>query len=321
MSRVIVTGGAGFIGSHLVDKLVENGYEVTVIDNLSSGDVNNLKDSLSSGRVNLVKADLRSWGDWVGEFKGALAVFHLAANPEVRVSSVEPRSHFDNNLVATFNVAEAARLGDVKYIVFASSSTVYGDARVLPTPEDHPMEPISVYGATKAASEVILGTYSRLYGIKVVNLRYANIVGPRSRHGVIYDFYVKLMRNPSVLEVLGDGSQRKSYLYVDDAVDATLFLFNKLINGGLQDQAFNVGNRDWVTVMEIARIVIEEVGLRNVNIVTKPTTPDGRGWPGDVKYMLLDISKLTRLGWSPRYSSAEAVRLTIRWLKRGASLP
>lgn len=319
MNKVIVTGGAGFIGSHLVDKLVKGDYEVTVIDNFSSGDVSNLKESLSSGRLNIVKADLRNWGDWVKEFKDAQAVFHLAANPEVRISSVEPRSHFDNNLVATFNVAEAVRLNDVKYVVFASSSTVYGDAKVLPTPEDHPIEPISIYGATKASSEVLLDTYSRLYGIKVVNLRYANIIGPRSRHGVIYDFYVKLSRNPTMLEVLGDGTQRKSYLYVDDAVDATLFLFNKLINGSIQGGAFNVGNRDWVTVMEIAKIVIEELGLRNVNIVTKPSTPDGRGWPGDVKYMLLDITKLSKLGWSPRFSSAEAVRLTIRWLKGAPS--
>lgn len=319
MSRIIVTGGAGFIGSHLVDKLVKSGYEVTVLDNFSSGDVSNLRESLGSGKVNVVKADLKYWGDWVNEFKGAYAVFHLAANPEVRVSAVEPRSHFDNNLVTTFNVAEAARVSDVKYIVFASSSTVYGDAKVLPTPEDHPIMPISVYGATKAAGEVILTTYSRLYGIRVVNLRYANIVGPRSRHGVIYDFYVKLTRNPRELEVLGDGSQRKSYLYVDDAVDATLFLFNKLTNGSLQEQAFNVGNRDWITVMDIARIVIEELGLRDVNIVTKAMTPDGRGWLGDVKYMLLDTSKLIKLGWSPRYSSADAVRLTIRWLKGNAS--
>lgn len=147
-----------------------------------------------------------------------------------------------------------------------------------------------------------------------MNVRYANIIGPRSRHGVVYDFYRKLKANPTILEILGDGTQRKSYLYVSDAVDATLFLFNKLTSNALDGTAYNVGNRDWVTVMDIARIVTEELKLSNVKFVTKPMTADGRGWPGDVKYMMLDIGRLMKLGWTPKYSSAEAVRLTVRWL-------
>ena len=321
MAKIIVTGGAGFIGSHLVDRLVSMGHEVVVVDNFTSGKMENLADAIKTGRVSVINGDLRYWGDWANSFRDAYAVFHMAANPEVRISSTEPRVHFENNVVATFNVLEASRLNDVKYVVFASSSTVYGDASVLPTPEDYPISPISVYGASKAAGEVLVSTYSRLYGIRSVSLRYANIVGPRSTHGVIYDFVRKLKSNPTQLEVLGDGTQRKSYLYVYDAVDATIFLYNKLTSNALDSNAYNVGNVDWVTVMDIARIVIEEMGLRGVKVVTKPATPDGRGWLGDVKYMLLDVSKLMKLGWRPRYSSAEAVRLTARWLIANLNSP
>lgn len=316
---VVVTGGAGFIGSHIVDYIVEKGLaeRVVVIDNLSSGSIDNIRRWIEIGRVELVLSDLKHFSkEWVEKIKDAEAVIHMAANPEVKLSSIEPRIHFDENLVATFNVLEASRINDVGVHLFASSSTVYGDARVIPTPETYPYEPVSVYGASKAACEILYKTYSSLYGFSVSIARYANIIGPRSTHGVVVDFIHKLRRDPTILEILGDGTQRKSYLYISDAVEATITLL-RLCTENKGFHVYNVGNEDWVTVKEIADIVVEEMGLKNVRYVFKPATPDGRGWPGDVKLMLLDIAKIKSLGWRPLISSAEAVRRTARAIIRG----
>ncbi len=316
--KVVVTGGAGFIGSHLVDFMVDRGLakHIVVIDNLSSGSLDNLARHLDKPYLTFVRSDLKRFdSEWVKHLQGADVVFHFAANPEVRVSVTEPRIHFDENVVATFNILEACRLNDVGLIVFASSSTVYGDAKQIPTPEDyHPLEPISVYGAAKLSAEILHITYSKLYGIRSLILRYANIIGPRSNHGVIVDFIRKLRTNPNMLEILGDGTQRKSYLHVYDAVDATLHLARYVIERKPSFEVFNVGNDDWITVREIADIVVEEMGLKNVRYVFKPGTSDGRGWPGDVKFMLLDITKLRSTGWIPTMSSREAVRKTVRQL-------
>ena len=312
-SKCVVTGGAGFIGSHLVDRLSVKTSNITVIDNLSSGSLENIKMHIGKPYLTFIKADLKSPdSEWVKEFVDADVVYHLAANPEVRVSVTDPKIHFDENVVTTFNVLEACRKGDVRYLVFASSSTVYGDARTIPTPEDHPLEPISVYGACKLVCENLMISYAKLYGIKCLILRYANIIGPRSNHGVIIDFVKKLKNNPRKLEILGDGSQKKSYLYIDDAVEATIHLFQKFKEDRKEYDIYNVGNYDWITVKEIAGIVAEEMRLGSVSYVFKPGTRDGRGWPGDVKFMLLDISKLKSTGWRPRWSSKEAVRKTVK---------
>ncbi|ACB39436.1 NAD-dependent epimerase/dehydratase family protein [Pyrobaculum neutrophilum] len=299
--RVLVTGGAGFIGSHLVDRLVEEGYEVVVVDNLSSGRWENV-----NPRAEFIRRDLKEPGWGVG--LRADAVFHFAANPEVRVSTTEPRVHFEENVVATFNVLEWARVSGVRMVVFASSSTVYGDARVMPTPEDYPLEPVSVYGTAKAAGEVMCATYARLYGVRCLALRYANVVGPRLRHGALYDFLMKLRKKPEELEVLGDGTQKKSYLHVEEAVEATLRAWRKFEEVGEPYLALNVGNFDVASVLDIARAVAEAMGL-SPQIKLRPATPDGRGWPGDVKYMLLSIKKIVELtGWRPRLNSLETVR-------------
>ena len=314
--KVLVTGGAGFIGSHLVDRLMSEGCRVIVVDDLSSGRVENVKPWLDDPSFRFVKDDLKNLGSWVGEFKDVDAVFHYAANPEVRVSVTEPRIHFEENLQATFNVLEACRSFKVPYLVFASTSTVYGDAEVIPTPEDyHPLKPISVYGAVKLACETLIGTYTRLYGLKALILRYANVVGPRMSHGVIIDFIRKLKADSKRLEILGDGSQRKSYLYVEDAVNATLKALDQMIGSDELMEVFNVGSEDWVNVKQIADIIVEAMGLRDVEYVYRPATDDGRGWLGDVKTMLLDISKIKRgVGWSPRLSSKDSVKLTVQSL-------
>ncbi len=313
MERILVTGGAGFIGSHLVDRLVMEGYNVRVIDNLSSGDLSYISHHIGKPNFEFIRGDLKSPEDVSRAIKDIDTVFHFAANPEVRLSVTEPEIHFRENIYATFNLLEAMRReGGVELFVFASSSTVYGDAKIIPTPETHEIRPISVYGASKAGCEALICSYAHLYGFKAVSLRYANIVGPRLRHGVIYDFIVKLRKNPKKLEILGDGTQRKSYLYITDTLDATLFAAQHI--EGWYD-VYNIGNDDWITVKEIADIVARAMGVRPEYVFTGGTR-DGRGWPGDVKFMRLSIDKIKKKGWRPKYSSREAVRLTAESLVR-----
>jgi UDP-glucose 4-epimerase len=317
MERILVTGGAGFIGSHLVDYLLGRGYFVRVVDNLSSGRLEYISRHIGRGSFEFIRGDLKDPRVAEESVKGIDTVYHFAANPEVRLSTVNPRVHFNENLLVTFNMLEAARkTGSVELFVFASSSTVYGDATVIPTPESYEIKPISVYGASKAGCEALLSAYSHLYGFRGLSLRYANIVGPRLRHGVIYDFLEKLRISPEKLEILGDGSQRKSYLYITDTIEATVFLAQ---NSRSQYDVFNVGNEDWITVKEIAEIVSNAAGLKP-KFIYMGGTSDGRGWPGDVKLMLLSIDKIKKLGWRPKYSSRQAVELTAKSLARELGL-
>lgn len=289
---VLVTGGAGFIGSHIVDKLINEGHRVRVIDNLSTGRTENLKHLENNPNLEFIKGDLKNEKDTEEAVKGVNTVFHFAANPEVRVSTTNPRTHFEENVVTTFNLLEAMRkLGGVREIVFASSSSVYGEPEEIPVGEEAPVRPVSVYGASKAACENLIHAYSRLYGIKAVILRYANIIGPRLRHGVIYDLLMKLGKNTSELEVLGDGTQVRSYVYIDDAVEATMLAWK---NSTGNYEVYNVGNEDWITVNDIVKAILNELGLSNVKIIHKPIL-HGVGWPGDVKKITLRIDRLKAL--------------------------
>jgi len=312
--EVVITGVAGFLGSRLASFIVDKGYRVTGLDNLSTGSLNNLASIMDDQNFTFIRADLLDLYDWINVFKDKDIVFHFAANPEVRHGLIDPIEHYHQNLTATMNVLEASRRWGINIIVFASSSTVYGDAEVIPTPETHPLKPISIYGATKAAAETLCETYARLYGVRCLILRYANIIGPGLTHGVIYDFIRKLEDNKHSLEILGDGTQRKSYLFIDDAIGATIHLLNIFMSSNHIYDVYNIGNDDWITVREIADIITSEMGLEGVNYIYKPATLDGRGWPGDVKYMLLDITKLKDTGWSPRLDSGEAVKNTVRAL-------
>lgn len=299
---VLVTGGAGFIGSHLVDKLVDMGLAVRVVDNFSSGRMDNVRHH--AGQIEVLNADLKNPHVTFEAVKGVEAVFHFAANPEVRVSTTNPEVHFGENIVATFNLLEAMRKADVGQLVFASSSSVYGEPEDIPVDESAPIRPVSVYGASKAACENLIHAYTRLYGIGAVALRYANVVGPRLRHGVVYDFIVKLLRQPEELEILGDGTQTRSYIHIGDAVEATVAAW-KSIHGGFE--AYNVGSVDWVNVNQIAQIVTSAMGLRDVRFTYKPVL-HGVGWPGDVKRIALTIERLKALGWKPRMNSEQALR-------------
>jgi len=313
--KVLVTGGAGFIGSHIVDKLVIDGYRVRVVDNMSSGRLENLKHWLDSKSVELLVGDLREPEVALRAVDGANVVFHFAANPEVRLSTTEPEVHFTNNIVATFNVLEAIRRKGVEEIVFASSSTVYGEPETIPVGEDAPLKPISVYGASKAACENIIHSYTKLYGIKAVVLRYANIVGPRLKHGVVWDFINKLLVDRRRLEILGDGRQVRSYMHVEDAVEATMIAWRKS-KGDFE--LYNIASEDWITVDDVADIVVEVMGLKDVEKVYRPML-HGIGWPGDVKRVALRIDRLRMLGFKPKMRSREAVARTVAGLLREIS--
>ncbi len=305
--RILVTGGAGFIGSHLVDRLAAEGHQVRVIDNLSSGRLENLAHRRD---VEVIIGDLKNPQDAQKAVRGVDAVFHFAANPEVRVSTTNPDIHFNENVVATFNLLEAMRKNDVGQLVFASSSSVYGEPDKILVDENAPLRPVSVYGASKAACENLIHAYAKLYGFRAVALRYANVVGPRLRHGVIWDFINKLRKNPHELEILGDGKQVRSYIYIDDAVEATLLAWKKAAD---TYAAYNVAAEDWITVDEVADLVIEAMGLTNVKKTYKPVL-HGVGWPGDVKKIALKIDKIKQLDFEPKVNSREAVRLTAKSL-------
>jgi UDP-glucose 4-epimerase len=311
MMRIMVTGGAGFIGSHIVDRLMSEGHEVVVYDNLSSGKKEFIEHHMGKENFRFVQADLLDFETLNREMKDIDIVYHVAANPDVRLGAKDTKVHMEQNVLATYNVLEAMRINGVRDIVFTSTSTVYGEAKKIPTPEDYgPLIPISLYGASKLGAEAFITSYAHTFDMKAVIYRFANIVGPRGTHGVIYDFIMKLKKNPQELEILGDGTQTKSYLYVEDCVDAIIYGYK---NRREDVEIFNIGSEDWVNVRRIADIVVEEMGLENV---AYRFTGGKRGWKGDVPKMLLSIEKIKSYGWKPKRGSEESVRLTARALVR-----
>jgi len=306
--RYFIAGGAGFIGSHLVDSLVSMG-EVTVYDNLSSGKQEFIQHYLNRDGFRFVKADLLDRDRLAGAIKASDIVFHMAANPEVRTGRLDTELDLKQGTIATYNVLETMRLHGIKRIVFASSSTVYGETAGQPIPEDYgPLQPISLYGASKLASEGLITAFCHLFGMQAWLFRFANVVGDRATHGVIFDFINKLKQNPEELEILGDGTQKKPYIYVWDCVDGILYGFQ---HSDGQVNVFNLGNRDTTSVTTIGRMLIKSMGLANVRL---KYTGGNRGWPGDVPQVRLDTTRMEKLGWKPKYTSDEAVRLAIKEL-------
>lgn len=242
-------------------------------------------------------------------FENVDEIYHLAAFPDVKLSAEMTNEVFHNNVTATFNILENCRKFDIKRLAFASTSAIYGIAPI-PTPEDHPLNAISNYAATKAACEALIRSYSETYGIRSVIFRFANIFGPRSRRGVMYDFFCKLKKNPEKLEILGDGEQNKAYLYIDDCMDAMEVATTKSKN---KCDVYNIGSETQIKVNAIAEIVVKEMGLNNVQF---GYTGGRQGWVGDVPTMLLDVSKLKNLGWKPRISTEQGIRMYIDWLKK-----
>lgn len=304
--RALVTGGAGFIGSHLIDRLVARGDDVVVIDNLSSGDVGFIQPHIDNGRVRLVEGDICNPAD-VGR---AMAmeidcVFHLAANPDIRLGTRITDTDLQQGTVATYNILEAMRMNDVDRIVFASSSVVYGEDAPLPTPEDHgPCMPISLYGASKQAGEGLISSWVGTFGLQAWIFRFANIIGARGTHGVIFDFIHKLKNDPTRLEVLGNGLQEKSYMEVGDCVDAMLHVMS---NAHQPLNLFNLGSHDTASVRRIAEIVVEVTGCADARI---EYTGGDRGWAGDIPRARLGIDKMLQTGFDVTMNSEEAIRHT-----------
>lgn len=294
---ITITGGSGFIGSHLAEKLSEKKAEK---EDIVVVDLNNYN---YSGNVKPIKYDIRRPCE--GVINGDV-VFHFAAVADVRDSMKNPQETSESNIMATLNILEACRKNDVKKIVFASTSTVYG-IKEGAIKETDALEPVSVYGATKAAAEMVIRAYHKMYGMDAIILRYANIFGPRSRRGVMYDFYKKLEQDKRKLEILGDGKQSKSYLYIKDTIDATLLAAEQ--KGFC---IFNVGSDQQVTVKEIAKIMTDTLGLKDV---TFEYTGGEAGWKGDIPRFIFDTSKIKKIGWSQKVSFMQGMEEYVRWLK------
>ena len=307
--RALVTGGAGFIGSHLIDRLVYRDDTVVVLDNLSSGNLDFIQNHIDSGKVSLVKGDVTNYQDVLSAMKGIECVFHLAANPDIRLGTKITDTDLKQGTIATYNIVEAMRINGVKKIAFASSSVVYGEDAPMPTPENHgPCLPISLYGASKQAGEGLISSWVGTFGLQAWIFRFANIIGTRGTHGVIFDFIHKLKADPSRLEVLGNGLQEKSYMEVGDCVDGILHVMN---NSDQQLNLYNLGSHDTASVKRIAEIVVEETGCEGASI---EYTGGDRGWAGDVPRAMLAIDKMLQIGFDVNYNSEDAIRHTARAL-------
>lgn len=307
---ILVTGGLGFIGTHLVEELLSLGQEIHIID--KSEKKNRIREN-EKDNPNLVIHN----GDLLNFNFSALPkfgiIYHLAADPEVRLNISNPKSQFKNNIQSTFQLLEGIKENPPDKFVFTSSSTVYGEAKTIPTSEIYsPLEPISIYGASKLACESLISSYSHTYGFNSLIFRLANIIGPYSSHGVIFDFFNKLKQKKTSLEILGDGKQEKSYVFVDDCISAMNLCINKVQN---TFEILNIGSNDATTVKKIAEEMLKQLNLQKTEMKFTGGVDGGRGWKGDVKKMKLDISKLCSLGWNPKYTSLEAIKETISSLK------
>ena len=307
--KAFVSGGAGFIGSNLVDRLLDLGHEVTVYDNLSTGLLQFLEYARDFDCFRLVKGDLLDEDSLSEAITGHEFVFHLAANADVRFGTEHPRRDLEQNTIVTNNVLEAMRKNGISKIAFASTGSVYGDATVIPTPENAPF-PIqtSLYAASKMAGEGLIAAYCGGFGFQSWIFRFVSILGERYTHGHVFDFYRKLKQNPSRLEVLGNGKQRKSYLYIQDCIDAMLFALEK---SNESVNVLNLGVDGYCEVNDSIGWICEELGVSP----KLEYTGGDRGWIGDNPFIFLDTSKIRDLGWKPKLSIKDGVLKTIQYLK------
>jgi len=307
--KVLVTGGAGFIGSHLVDSLVSCGAEVTIIDNLSSGNLKNLNNTIH--KVKFKKIDVRNYLEIKRIIKEdeIEIIFHCAANANVPYSVENPAYDFEVNVIGTFNILMSAMECGIERIIYASSAAVYGEPEYIPIDEKHPLNPVSPYGASKLACEKLGFAYHHTYGIGFTSLRIFNAYGPRQRKHVIYDTIKKLKENRSKLEVLGTGEQVRDFCYVTDIVKSFLLAAKNKNSIG---EVFNIGSGQATSIYELVNLITESMGLRQ-NIVIKYT---GRSWRGDIKRLVADISKaINILGFRPEVSLNEGIVRVIKWLE------
>jgi len=309
MKKFIVTGAAGFIGSNLVDKLLKDSI-VLGIDNLSTGKISNLDKALQNPNFNFLEIDLLNQESLNNAFSNNEfdAVFHLAANADVKDGLKHPHKDLQQNTIATFNVLEAMRANNIMNILFSSTGSIYGEASEFPTPESTSI-PIqtSLYGASKIACEALIQAYCEGYGFKSWIYRFVGILGPRYSHGHIIDFYHKLLNDPTTLQILGNGKQKKSYLHVSDCIEAILCSFN---NVSEKVNIFNLGLDAYCNVDHSANLIINKLGLSS-----ELTYSGGdRGWVGDNPFIYLDNSKISAIGWTPKYNLDESIEATVDYL-------
>jgi len=310
----LVTGGAGFIGSHVVDHLLSLGTSVVVYDNFSTGYRINLAGQAGNPKLQIVAGDTLDLPALQTAMKGVDTVFHFQANADVRGGIQKTRVDLEQNTISTWNVLDAMRTTGAKTLVFASSATVYGEPEIFPTPENIPLVQTSLYGASKAAGESMIQAYAEYFGLRTLCFRFVSWIGPRYSHGVVVDFLKKLRANPKTLEVLGDGNQQKSYLDVRDGI-AGIFLALERAPGN--KSVFNLGHDDFINVLEVARIVTDEAGLHGVEL---KTTGGKRGWLGDSPMVHLATTQIKQLGWTPRIPIEDGIRATVRHLQANPSL-
>jgi UDP-glucose 4-epimerase len=311
--RVLVTGEAGFIGSNMVDRLLSDGHSVIGFDNMSTGQQPFLESALAHPRFSFHQADLLDRKSLAEAMQGADLVVHFAANADVRFGTDHPRKDLEQNTIVTSNVLEAMREQGCKRIVFSSTGSVYGEPEIFPTPETCPF-PVqtSLYGASKLAAEGLIQAYCEGFGLRGYIFRFVSILGERYSHGHVFDFYRQLSEHPDRLHVLGDGHQRKSYLYVQDCIDA-IFVALEKANGKVN--IFNLGTDEYCEVNDSIGWICEHLGLR-----PKLTYSGGeRGWVGDSPFIFLDCSRIRALGWRPRLTIKQAVLATIKFVSADAA--
>jgi UDP-glucose 4-epimerase len=306
--KVFITGGAGFVGSHLSDKLLELGCEVTVYDNLKTGQDVFLKNAKENSKFNFVNGDICDLDALKTAMQGHDFVFHLSANADVRGGITNTRIDLEQNTIGTWNVLEAMRLNNVKGIAFSSTSAMYGEPTVYPTPEDYCPIQTSMYGASKLAGEAMIQAFCEAFEMKSWIFRFVSLIGERYTHGVVFDFVKKLKKNPKELEILGDGEQKKSYLYIGDCVNAMLTAIEKADE---KVNIFNLGNVEYMNVKDVANIIIKEMGLTDV---TFNFTGGAKGWIGDAPTVQLATDKIRGLNWKPEVTIEEGIAKTTKFL-------
>lgn len=306
--KYFVTGGAGFIGSNLVDRLLSEGHQVVAYDNFSTGQPEFLANATQNDRFRLIEGDVLDLSSLTAAVKEAEVVFHLAANADVRFGPDHPRKDLDQNTIGTFNVLEAMRLNDARRIAFSSTGSIYGEPEVFPTPEDAPL-PIqtSLYGASKLAGEGLIQAYCSSFGFQASIFRFVSILGERYSHGHIFDFYKQLRTHPDRLDVLGNGKQRKSYLAVQDCIDAMLLAMAKSASGV---SIFNLGTNEYVEVDDSIGWISDYLGVSPKRVYAGGE----RGWIGDSPFIFLDCSRIRSLGWQPKLSIRDGVISTLDYL-------